>query len=151
MKKLILLFVSLFVGVFVYAQTTPAPVDADGYVRNDAYQYIWGSTADTATNADTVSFVWRIKGGTIPDINIKLYLDHVSGTGAGTFISYSSIDGVNYEATGDTITSSSVTADIMDSEVLDLPDFLYPYLKVTRIQSGTVVTVPKPYIYVKLN
>lgn len=141
----------MLVGLFTFGQTTPTPVTPDGYVVDDAYQYIWGSTADTATNADTVSFVWRIKGGTIPDINIKLYLDHVSGTGAGTFISYSSIDGVNYEATGDTITSSSVTADVMDSEVIDLPDFLYPYLKVTRIQSGTTVIVPKPYIYVKLN
>lgn len=60
-----------------------------------------------------------------------------------------SLDGVNYFSAGDTITVTSLTADGFDSETLDYTGYLWPYLKLNYIQSGTAVTIPKVYIYSK--
>jgi hypothetical protein len=60
------------------------------------------------------------------------------------------MDGVTYvPEAGDTITASSVTSDVMDTQTINKVDFLYPYLKFYYIQTGTAVTVPKVYIYTK--
>lgn len=151
MKKLIGLIIGMVFSLGLMAQTKPGEVAPDGYVSGAAYQFIWNTTADTLTDSDNASFVWRVKDPNIASINIKLYLDCVSGSASGTLIAYHSIDGVHYEATGDTITYTSVTADGLDSEVIDLPSFLYPYLKIVNTQTGTAVTVPKAYLYCKLN
>ena len=98
-----------------------------------------------------MEFVYRVKCDEVTDINCKFVGDHVSGTAGGTIISYYSPDGVNYQTTGDTITIASFTADYMDTETLDLNDFNYPYLKFIYLQTGTAVTVPKLYIYIKKN
>lgn len=138
-------------AVFAMAQSTPTAVTPNGWVTEAQHQYIWGSTADTLTNADTLTYVWRVKGARVFDINIKLYSDHVSGTAGGTLIGYKSINGVNYEASGDTITIASLSADAMDSETIDLDDFAWPYFKLIYLQTGTAVTVPKVYLYAKEN
>lgn len=151
MKKLVLIFSALFIGVLSFSQNVVTEVTPDGYVTQPDYQYIWGSASDTLTNADTLNFVWRIRGNDTYDIVCKLYSDYVSGTAGGTLIGYQSIDGVNYEASGDTITVSALGADAMDSEEIDLSDFLYPYFKLTYLQTGTAVTVPKVYLYAKRN
>lgn len=138
------------VSLFATAQTRVTEVTPDGYISKPAYVYVFGSTVDTLTNADTLTTVLRVKGNNMYDFNIKLYLDHVSGTAGGTLILSNSIDGVNY-ADVDTITASSVTADIMDTEVINLDNYLYPYAKLIYKQTGTAVTVPKVYIYAKEN
>jgi len=148
---LVFLIIMVMVGFLASGQSTPTEVTPDGYVLEPDYQYIWGATSDTLTNADTLNYVWRVRGFKTYDVDIKLYQDHVSGTPSGTLVAYESIDGVNYEATGDTITFSSLAADAMDSETIDLGDFLAPYLKVTLLQSGTGVHVPKVYLYAKEN
>ena len=152
MKKLIAVCSILLLAVGVFAQTRPTEVAPNDYISDPSeYFYIWGSASDTLTNADTLNFVFRVRGDFTRDIEIKLYSDHVSGTAGGTLIGYKSIDGVNYEASGDTITVSSLTGDAMDSEVIDLPDFLWPYFKLVYIQSGTAVTVPKAYVIARRN
>jgi len=137
-------------GFIGFSQTTPTAVTPDAYISEPYYKVIWGTTADTLTNADTLTFVYRVRGSQTMDINMKLYNDRISGTVAGTLISYQSIDGVNYEATGDTITVSTAS-DAMDSEELDLDNFNYPYLKLIFLQSGTSVEVPKVFVYGKYN
>jgi hypothetical protein len=151
MKKLIAIISIMFWGLVVFGQSTPAEVAPDGWLSNPDYQYVWGST--TLTDADTLSHVWRVKGNRTYDINIKLYTDWVKDSVSATVIGYQSIDGVNYEATGDTITVTDLVADAMDSEVIDLDNFLYPYLKVTMIQSAgdTAQCIPKLYLYAKEN
>lgn len=151
MKKFLIIMM-LVVGAFVaFAQTTPTEVAPNAYITDAYYKYIWGTTADTLTNADTLNYVFRMKGVQTMDIRVKLYSDFVSGSAGGTLVSYHSIDGVNYEATGDTITVASLEADAMDSQVIDLDDFIYPYVKLIYLQSGTAVTVPKVYVYAKFN
>ena len=146
----------VFVGfVFVsFGQTTPTEVTTDAIINNAYYKYIWGTTSDTLTNADTLNFVFRVKtrsDGKVKNFTIKLYSDFVSGTAGGTLVGYNSIDGVIYQANGDTITVSSLTADAMDAEVISLSDYLYPYYKLIYLQSGTAVTIPKVYVYSKKN
>ncbi len=155
MKKL-LFILALVVSVFVAnAQTTPTEVTPDATISSQSYKYIWGTTLDTLTNADTLNFVYRVKSssryGQTQDFTIKLYSDFVSGTAGGTIIGYNSIDGVNYQANGDTITVTSLTADAMDTEVISLDNYLYPYYKLIYLQTGTAVTIPKVYIYTKRN
>lgn len=145
MKKLIVLIFALIVAFGAMAQTKVTEVTPDGYIKAPSLFYILGSASDTLTNADTINYVFRVGGLETMDINLKLYSDFVSGSAGGTLISYQSIDGVNYEATGDTITIASLEADAMDSEVIDLLDYNYPYLKLVYLQSGTAVTVPKIY------
>jgi hypothetical protein len=149
MKKL-LFILCLFVGFIAGAQTSVTSVSTDGSIVGPDYVYIWGSTADTLTNADTLNYVLRIKGNDVQDFNIKLYSDFVSGTAGGTLTSYSSIDGVNYVPV-DTITVTSLTADAMDAETMNLDNYLYPYVKFIYLQSGTAVTIPKVYVYTKRN
>lgn len=152
MKRFILT-VSMILGIVLTlsAQTKPTEVTPDGYLSDASYVYCFGRTTDTLTNADTLSFVLRVKGNYLQDFNIKAYVDHVSGTAGGTLIVYHSMDGVTYNnSTGDTITLSSVTADVMDTEVINKVKFLYPYMKLYWLQTGTAVTVPKAYIYTKI-
>lgn len=151
MKKIIgILIVSVWAMVS-FAQTKPVEVNPDDHMSRQTYEYIWGTTLDTLTNADTLNFVYRVSGTTTMDINVGLYSDFVSGTAGGTLIGYYSYDGVNYFSLGDTITVSSLTADAFDSEQLDYADYNYPYLKLIYLQTGTAVTIPRAYIYAKFN
>lgn len=151
MKKLIAIFSLIMIAFIASAQTIPTAVATNGALSSPKYVYLWGTTSDTLTNADTLNFVYRYTGSKTADWVGKLYTDFVSGTAGGTLISYQSIDGVNYESTGDTITLSGVTGDAMDSEEIVLDDNIYPYIKFTMIQSGTAVTVPKFTIIVRDN
>ena len=145
----------MLVMVSVNAQTTPTEVSTDAIIQNAYNKYIWGTTADTLTNADTLTFVYRIKSrstsGQTQDFTVKLYSDFVSGTAGGTLVAYSSPDGVNYASTTDTITVAALTGDAMDTEVISLSDYMYPYLKFIYLQTGTAVTIPKVYVYSKRN
>lgn len=138
-------------GAVVNAQTKVTEVTPDAYITGADYEYIWGTTSDTLTNADTLSFVYRVKGQQTQDIQINLYSDHVSGTAGGTLVTYRSPDGVNYVSTGDTITVASLTSDALDSEKITLDNYLSPYVKLYFLQTGTAVTVPKVIIYTKGN
>lgn len=148
MKRLLFLISLMVMFVAVNAQTKVNEVAPDGYITGPAYIYIWGSTADTLSNADTLNYVFRIRGEQTQDFNIKLYSDHVSGEAGGTLKAYNSIDGINYTVF-DTITVTSLTADAMDLEVISIDNYLYPYLKLIYIQSGTAVTIPKVFVYTK--
>lgn len=153
MKKLVFLISLILFGLFSFAQSKPTEVTPDGYVNGAAYQYIWASASDTLTDADTLSYVWRVSGVRQLDINLKLYSDFVSGSAGGKLKAYKSIDGANWEvtATADSITVASLTEDGLDSEVITVSDFLYPYLKIIYLQTGTAVTIPKVYLYAKEN
>lgn len=155
MKKLIFFLSILLAVVFVNAQTTPTAVTPDATINGAYYKYIWGTTSDTLTNADTLTFVYRVKAttrsGQTQDFTLKLYSDFVSGTAGGTLVAYSSPDGVNYASTTDTITVTSLTGDAMDAEVITLDNYMYPYLKFIYLQTGTAVTIPRAYVYSKRN
>lgn len=151
MKKFLSLLI-ITVWVFAaFAQTNPTEVTPDKTIVRDSYTYLWGTTADTLTNADTLEFVFRVKGTKQMDFKIGLYSDHVSGTAGGTLIGYGSLDGSNYFSLGDTITVSSLTQDTFDSETLDYTDYMWPYMKFIYLQTGTAVTIPYAYVYSKYN
>ena len=150
MKKLVLLFTALIMVFAVNAQTISKPTEVvpDSFISGPQY----AAVSDSLTNTDTTTWVFRVKGYDVENFTVKLYLDWVSGTAGGVLTPWKSIDGVNYSILGDTIiTASSVTADVMDTETIDIDDFLYPYLKLIYIQSGTAVTRPKIYVYNKRN
>lgn len=152
MKRFILT-VSMILGIVLTlsAQTKPTEVAPDVYLSDAQYVYIFGTSADTLTNTDADTSVIRVKGNYLQDFNIKAYVDHVSGTAGGTLILNQSMNGVNWSVeAGDTITLSSVTGDVMDSEVINKVKFLYPYMRFIWTQSGTAVTVPRVYIYTKI-
>ena len=147
MKKLFALITIMVFAVVAMAQTTPAEVTPDAYITDAYYKVV---TLDTLTNTDNDAFVFRVKGLKTQDFTVKLYTDFVSGSSSGTLIAAGSINGVAYTNI-DTITIASVTADAMDTEVITLNDYNYPYLKFTMAQTGTAVTVPKVWIYGKFN
>lgn len=152
MKKIVFVLMGLFVILLACKpQTKPTEVTPDAYITKPVYLYMFGTTSDTITNAAADSVHLRIKGNRTYDLTIKLYSDHVSGTAGGTLIGYNSIDGVNYQANGDTITISGVAADAMDAEVISLDNYNYPYYKLIYTQTGTAVTVPRVYVYAKEN
>lgn len=151
MRKIIGILIISVWAMVSFAQTKPTEVSPNDYMRNATYEYVWGTSLDTLTNADTLAFVYRVMGVNTMDINVGLYSDFVSGAAGGTLIGYYSYDGVNYFSLGDTITVSSLTADAFDSEQLDYADYNYPYLKLIYLQTGTAVTIPRAYIYAKFN
>lgn len=150
MKKFIILIVALIGMMSATAQKDVTSVATDGGLTYSKYVSIWGTTADTLKNADTLSYVMRIKGAEVFNIRTQLYNDRVSGTASGKLYTYSSIDGVNYTL-GDSITVSSITADALDSEVITFSSVMHPYIKFKYIQSGTAVTVPKLYFVTRKN
>ena len=153
MKKLIFLLSLIAVAAISIAQTRVAEITPDGYITKPAYVYVWGTSADTLTDADTISYVLRIRGDRTQDFSVQIYNEFVSGTATGKLKSYKSIDGITWVVTAaaDSITVAAVTADILDSEVLSYGDYLSPYLKFTYIQAGTGVNIPRVYIYSKEN
>lgn len=153
MKKLISILLLIMVAMIGYSQKNVPSVATDGVLTAGQYVYIFGSAADTLKNADTLEYVFRIKGDQTFDIKTQLYNNHVSGTANLKVKTYKSIDGVNYvvTATADSITSASVTGDGLDSEELTFSDVMFTYLKVIIWQSGTAVTVPKMYFVTRKN
>jgi hypothetical protein len=154
MKRAI--FITLVFVSFVFismSQTKPTEVAPDGWITKPVYAYVFGTTADTITDAANKTFVYRVKGNQTQDYDFKLYLDHVSGTAGGSLVLLKSYDGVGYEATavGDTLTFSSVTADGLQAGFLNLNDFNAPYLGIKYIQTGTAVTVPRVYLITRRN
>jgi hypothetical protein len=135
------------------AQTRVTEVAPNGYLVGASYVYLGGTTSDTLTDADTLTYVLRIKGDQTMDIKAQIYNDFVSGTATGKLKSYKSIDGITYVVTADadSITVASITADILDSEELTYSDALFPYVKFIYIQAGTGVNIPRIYIYGKVN
>ena len=152
MKKLITLLILVFVAFTGFSQTNVSSVSADGYLTAGKYVSIWGSTSDTLTNADTLSYTMRIKGVQTFDVNSQVYIDWVSGEAAYKVYTYNSIDGVNWSAkTADSLTITGVTADAMNATVLSFTDEMNVYKKIELIQSGTAVTIPKQYFVTRNN
>jgi opacity protein-like surface antigen len=150
MKKFIILIVALVGMMSATAQKNVPTQSADGVLTAGSYVYLWGTSADTLTNADTLSYTYRVKGEEAFNINCQLYNDRVSGTASGSLVSYTSIDGINFVAS-DTITVSSISADALDSEVISYAGVMHPYIKFVYIQSGTAVCVPKLYFITRKN
>lgn len=153
MKKLLVLVFMLAFVIASQAQTKVPEVTANGSINEASYVYLGGKTTDTLANVDTFTYILRVKGMQTMDIKAQIYLDHVSGTAGGKLKSYKSINGLTWVVTapGDSITTASVTADVLDSEELTYADYMGPYIKFIYIQSGTAVTVPRIYIYAKPN
>lgn len=153
MKRIIILLSFIVAATMSMAQNRVTEITADGYISGAAYVYVGGTTADTLTDVDTLTYVLRVKGNQTMDIKAQIYNDFISGTAGGKLKSYKSIDGINYviTAAADSITVSGVTADALDSEELTYNDCMFPYVKFIYIQSGTAVCVPRIYIYAKPN
>lgn len=152
MKKLVFLFAVLLAGFGAYAQPNTVPAVSVNYiVTKPFYGSVLGTTADTATNAITKNYVLRVTGDNALDFSVHTRIDHVSGTvTAGKTVVAGSFDGVRYIPT-DSITASSVTADLDDKNVIKISGFMYPYMKVSYVQTGTAVSVPKIFLYAKKN
>ena len=151
MRILLLIMLIATLGVVVNAQTKPTSVAPDAYILDADYEYVWGTSSDTLTYADTLSFVYRIKGSVTQDIGLDLYVDFVSGSAGGSLVTYRSPDGVNYVSTTDTIKVTSLEADALNSTRINLADYNSPYLKLYYLQTGTAVTIPRVYVYTKRN
>lgn len=148
MKKVIYFLILMVSVVAATAQTisNPTEVSPDSYIYDASYVAI----DDSLTNVDTTLYTFRVKGSVEQDFTIKLYLDWVSGTAGGVLTVLQSIDGVNYQAyTDSTITATGVTEDGMEAETIELSGYLYPYMRLQYIQSGTAVTRPKIFVYSK--
>jgi hypothetical protein len=148
MKNLFVVFILLCMSSIGMSQTRMTEQPKNGTFEAGQWAYLWGTSADTLTNADTLIYVARIKGAQTFDIKSQLYVDHVSGTAALKVYTYNSIDGVNWGAkTADSLTIASVTADGLQATGLTFSDVMDVYKKFVIIQSGTAKTVPK-LIYV---
>ena len=148
MKNLFVVFILLCMSSIGLAQPLMPEQSKDGIIEAGKWAYFGGTSADTLTNADTLTCVARIKGLKTTDIKSQLYVDHVSGTAALKVYTYNSIDGVNWGAkTADSLTIASVTADGLQATGLTFSDVIDVYKKFVIIQSGTAKTVPK-LIYV---
>lgn len=95
------------------------------------------AVADTLTNTDTTSKVIPITGG-FSSLAIQPIVKRLSGTAAGTVVLYGSVDGVNYVATGDTMT---LTNQVTNTTLWKIGVPAYSYYKVIAISSGTVSEV----------
>ena len=148
MKNLFVVFILLCMATIGMSQTRMTEQTKNGTFEAGQWAYLWGTSADTLTNGDTLTYVARIKGGQTFDIKSQLYVDHVSGTAALKVYTYNSIDGVNWGAkTADSLTIASVTGDGLQATGLTFSDVIDVYKKFVIIQCGTAKTVPK-LIYV---
>lgn len=140
------------VAMVGYSQTNVPNVATDGGLTAGQFVSIWGTSADTLKDADTVQYVFRIKGDQTFDIKSQVHIDHVSGTAAYKVYTYNSIDGVNWTAkTADSLTITAISADQLYGTALSFTDVMDTYKKIQIIQSGTAVTVPKQYFVTRKN
>lgn len=152
MKKLLVILVLAMVALAGYSQTNVTSVATDGGLTAGQFVSIWGTSADTLKNADTIQYVFRIKGDQTFDIKSQVYIDFVSGTAAYKVYTYNSMDGVNWSAkTADSLTITAITSDQMYGTALSFSDVIDTYKKVQIIQSGTAVTIPKQYFVTRKN
>jgi hypothetical protein len=153
MKKLILLISIMVFAIVSFGQTAPTEVTPDGFISAPVNAYWFGTTSDTLTNAVADTVVIRVKGRKTYDFTIHGYSDFVSGTATQLVKTYASPDGVTYfvTAAGDSTLQSSITADVLNTTPITLDNYNYPYLKIIVTQTGTAVTVPRVYTYVKEN
>lgn len=152
MKKFITILILAMVAMAGFSQTNVASVGTDGGLTVGKYVSIWGESTDTLTNADTLTYVFRIKGEDAFDIKTQVYIDFVSGTAAYKVYTYNSIDGVNWTAkTGDSLTITAITADQLYGTALTYSDVMDTYKKIQIIQSGTAVTKPTQYFVTRKN
>lgn len=152
MKKLVVILIFFMVAMNGFSQTNVPNVSTDGGLTAGQFVSIWGTSADTLTNADTINYTLRIKGDQTFDIKSQVYIDFVSGTAAYKVYTYNSMDGVNWSAkTADSLTITGITADQMYGTALSFSDVMDTYKKIQIIQSGTAVTVPKNYFVTRKN
>ena len=148
MKKLFSLITIMVFAVVVMAQTLSNPTAAtvNATITGEYYKVL---TLDTLKDASIGNYIFRVKGTETLDFKIGLYSDRLSGTASGTLTAYGSLDGSNWVALGDSITVSSLAADAMDTETIDMTDYAWPYLRLKLNQTGTASFIHKPYIYAK--
>lgn len=152
MKKLITLLILALVAFAGFSQTQVPNVSSDGGLIAGQYVYIWGTSSDTLKNADTLTYVMRIKGDQTFDIKSQVYINQVSGTAAYKVYAYNSIDGVNWgEKTSDSLTITGIASDQLYGTALSFSDVMDVYKKIVLIQSGTAVTIPKQYFVTRKN
>lgn len=151
MKRFITLLLLCVVAMLSYSQTKVIGTTS-GNLTAGEYVYLWGSSSDTLTNADTLIFTVRFRGAQTFDVNSQMKIDHVSGTAAYKLYTYNSIDGVNWSAkTSDSLTIASITTDQLYGTALNFSDVITVYKKFQLIQSGTAKTVPKLYFVTRSN
>lgn len=94
-------------------------------------------SADTLSNTDTTAKIIAVTGG-FSTLAIQPVVTRLSGTAAGEVKLYGSIDGVNYVATGDTLTLSN---QVTNTTLWKIGVPSYSYYKVVATSSGTVSEV----------
>jgi hypothetical protein len=120
-------------------------------VQQSLMQYITATKLDLRTSKDRyvyhtliayddITLNLRVRGSATHNIAIVLYATKVSGTVTNTFVTYYSMDGVNYTSTGDTITLSNASTGLKGT--INLDDYPYPYL---RIKGAAGATAQKAY------
>jgi hypothetical protein len=137
MKKIILLL-SCLIGIVAMSNAQTAitgKVAGSLYLEANTYVYYWGAATDTLVASDTLSLDLRVRGEVARDITLGLYVTKVSGTVSNSFVVYSSIDGVNYTSTGDTITLSNASTGLAGTVNLD--DYNAPYLRIKGVAGAT--------------
>lgn len=152
MRKFIAILILAIAAMAGFSQTNVPSVATDGGLLAGQYVSIWGTSSDTLTNADTLTYVIRIKGDQTFDIKSQVYIDFVSGDAAYKVYTYNSIDGVNYTSkTADSLTIATITADQLYGTALSFSDVMDVYKKIEIIQAGTAKTVPKMYFVTRKN
>ena len=140
MKNILLLLSFCVLAFQGIAQTQVATVNGALYLPENSYVYYWGATTDTLIASDDITLNLRVRGSATHNIAIVLYATKVSGTVTNTFVTYYSMDGVNYTSTGDTITLSNASTGLKGT--INLDDYPYPYL---RIKGAAGATAQKAY------
>ena len=125
MKNIISVLAVLLVGMTGFAQE-----DLSTYAS--AKGTFW-SSADTISESESVSYVFRIKGANVMDLQFQLLTTKISGNVTQNIIFSGSNDGTTYTNL-DTIANSNAST---NTQFLNLDDFNYSYLKVSFTNSAT--------------
>jgi hypothetical protein len=98
--------------------------------------------SDTLANATTDTQTLRINGGW-KVVTVQLIAKELSGTAAGTGTIEVSNDGVNFvtHPDADTLTVSNTATGVFQSDILELKDFGYAYIRVKLVGTGTQSTL----------
>lgn len=93
-----------------------------------------GSTADTLSQSETFSKTFKVVSKVVPNVSIQVFIDSISGVPGATATLYQSLDNVNWETTGVSVTylnGSDTTFYLTKTSFLGL------YGKLEIVGSGT--------------
>lgn len=146
MKKLIIFFAFMLIGMISYAQSD---YTYSMTTNGDASGSFW-NYADSTSDGETLDMFIRVKSPNVMDLTFQIIGDELTGAATQTATILGSNDGTTYLALSDS-SNVSITAPLTaDGSIwVTVDDFNFSYVKLLMTTTGTETSTFKCYYSIR--